>query len=222
LNPTFLIALPDPLVAQGRLDEARHLLALHARHETSAGFQERGCYRAAEAVVRRAEGRERQALAAAEEALSMSVGDRPADQTVKIAFPQALEAALALGDRERAERVLETLEALPPGILAPSLRAHAARYRARLAAQDGDRPKAENRFASAAAIFREYGMPFYLAITLTEHGEWLVTEGRASDAEPMLAEARAAFERLEAKPWLERVEAAVARPRTERRTEVPA
>ena len=61
-----------------------------------------------------------------------------------------------------------------------------------------------------------------LAITLTEHGEWLVTEGRASDAEPMLAEARATFERLEAKPWLERVEAAVARPRTERRTEVPA
>jgi hypothetical protein len=35
------------------------------------------------------------------------------------------------------------------------------------------------------AIFCEYGMPFYLAITLTEHGEWLVTECRASDANGM-------------------------------------
>jgi len=65
-------------------------------------------------------------------------------------------------------------------------------------------------------------MPFYLAITLTEHSEWLASEGRVDDAEPMLAEARATFERLEAKPWLERVEAAVGRPHTERRTEVPA
>jgi class 3 adenylate cyclase/tetratricopeptide (TPR) repeat protein len=221
-SPTFLGALPEPLVAQGRLEEARHLLALHARHETSAAFQERESYRAAEAVVLRAEGKERQALVAAEEALTMAVGDRPADQTVKVSFPQAVEAALALGDRDRAEHVLETIEALPPGILAPSLRAHAARYRARLAAQDGERSKAEHRFATAAAIFREYGMPFWLAITLTEHGEWLVTEARAEDAEPMLAEARATFERLEAKPWLERVETAVARPGTERRTEVPA
>jgi tetratricopeptide (TPR) repeat protein len=221
-SPTFLGALPEPLVAQGRLEEARHLLALHARHETSAAFQERESYRAAEAVVLRAEGKERQALVAAEEALTMAVGDRPADQTVKVSFPQALEAALALGDRDRAEHVLETIEALPPGILAPSLRAHAARYRARLAAQDGERSKAEHRFATAAAIFREYGMPFWLAITLTEHGEWLVTEARAEDAEPMLAEARATFERLEAKPWLERVETAVGRPGTERRTEVPA
>jgi hypothetical protein len=36
-------------------------------------------------------------------------------------------------------------------------------------------------------------------------------EGRASDAEPMRAEARETFERLEAKAWLDRVEAAAAR-----------
>jgi class 3 adenylate cyclase/tetratricopeptide (TPR) repeat protein len=215
LNPTFLIALPEPLVAQGRLDDARHLLALHARHETSSAFQERDSYLAAEAVVRRAEGKEREALAAAEEALERSVGDRPADQTVKVAFPQAVEAALALGDRNRAEHVLETIEALPPGILAPSLRAHAARYRARFAAQDGDAAKAKRRFAAAAAVFREYGMPYWLAVTLTEHGEWLVDEGRASDAEPMLTEALETFERLEAKPWLDRVDAALVGPRTE-------
>jgi hypothetical protein len=44
----------------------------------------------------------------------------------------------------------------------------------------------------------------WLAVTQLEHGEWLVGQGRADDAEPLLAEARETFERLSAKPWLER------------------
>jgi Double zinc ribbon len=39
---------------------------------------------------------------------------------------------------------------------------------------------------------------------LLEHGGWLVGERGAEDAEPLLAEATEMFERLEAKPWLER------------------
>ena len=57
----------------------------------------------------------------------------------------------------------------------------------------------------AAGIFREFGLPFWLAVTQLEHGEWLVEQGRAQEAEPLLGEARETFERLEAKPWLERV-----------------
>jgi hypothetical protein len=53
------------------------------------------------------------------------------------------------------------------------------------------------------------------AVTLTEHGEWLVAEGRVDEAETLLAEARETFARLQEKPWLERVEAAVPAPRTE-------
>jgi hypothetical protein len=52
---------------------------------------------------------------------------------------------------------------------------------------------------------REFGMPFLLAIALTHHAEWLVSEGRTTDAEPLLAEARETFEELGAKPWLERI-----------------
>jgi tetratricopeptide (TPR) repeat protein len=214
---TFLIALPEPLVAQGRLEDARHLLSLHTRYEASADVQQRTAYRAAESVVLRAEVKDRQALAAADEVLLELLESQPADQAIKVAFPQALEAALALGERERAEQLLTPIEALPPGRLAPSLRAHATRFRARLAAQDGDSQKAEQGFAAAAATFREYSMPFWLAVTLTEHGEWLASEDRASEAEPMLTEACETFERLQAKPWLERVEAAESRPRTEAR-----
>jgi hypothetical protein len=116
--------------------------------------------------------------------------------------------ALALGERGRAEELLTTIEALPPGRLAPSLRAHAARFRARVAAHDREPRKAERGFAASAAIFREYGMPFWLAVTLTEQGEWLIAQDRATDAEPFLAEARETFERLGATPWLARLEAA--------------
>jgi hypothetical protein len=41
-----------------------------------------------------------------------------------------------------------------------------------------------------------------------EHAEWLVAQGRAEEAEPLLAEARELFERLRAVPWLERLDAA--------------
>ena len=105
------------------------------------------------------------------------------------------------------EQLLATIEALPPGQLAPSLGAHAARYRARLATQDGEKAKAERGFATAASTFREYAMPSYLAVTLTEHGEWLTSQGQSEEAQPLLAEGRETFERLDAKPWLERLEA---------------
>ena len=215
LPPAFLIALPEPLVAQGRLDDAHRLLSVHARHETSTDFQQRTGYSAAEAVVLGAEGKQREALAAAERLLAEVVESRPTDQGLKIAFPRALEAALALGDRERAEQLLATIEALPPGRLAPILRAHAARFRARLAGLDGERGKAERGFATAASVFREYGMPFYVAVTLTDHGEWLTAEGRADEAEPFLAEARETFERLGATPWLARVDSAQTAQRAE-------
>jgi hypothetical protein len=42
-------------------------------------------------------------------------------------------------------------------------------------------------------------------VTELEHGEWLVGQARADEAEPLLAEAGEIFERLEARPWLERV-----------------
>jgi predicted ATPase/class 3 adenylate cyclase len=208
-----LVALPDLLVAQGKLEQAQHLLSIHAGWDTSTDVQRRSAHLTAQAVVLRAEGKEREALAAAEEALALLPELGPMDQTVKVALPHAVEAALRLGDRERAEQLLEMVETLPAGRLAPMLRAHAARYRARLAAEDGETRKAENGFGAAASTFREFGMPFWLAVTLLEQGEWLVSEGRGGEAQPLLDEARETFQRLEATPWLERTHVAEAGPR---------
>jgi hypothetical protein len=75
--------------------------------------------------------------------------------------------------------------------------------------------RARAKFAAAAATFREFGMGFLLAVTLLEHGEWLAGQARTGEAEQLVLEARAIFEALEAKPWLERLEAVQTGPRAE-------
>jgi hypothetical protein len=42
-----------------------------------------------------------------------------------------------------------------------------------------------------------------LALTLLEHSEWLIVQGRAEEDEQVLAAVRETLERLEAKPWPE-------------------
>jgi tetratricopeptide (TPR) repeat protein len=213
--PTFLAALLQLHVARGAVDEARRLLSLYARYEGSSDVQERTLYRGAEAVVLRAEGKEEETLGAAEAALAAIEEIGPATQTVKLAYPNALEAALALGDHGRAEELLERVESIPPGRLPPLLRAQALRFRARLAAAAGERMQAEASFKAAASSFREFGMPFWLAVVLTEHAEWLGADDRAGEPERLLAEAREIFTRLAATPWLERTEAMTLEPRVE-------
>jgi class 3 adenylate cyclase/predicted ATPase len=118
------------------------------------------------------------------------------------------EAALATGDIERASEALELVDAVPPGTAGAVVRAAAARFRARVEASRGNAQRAEDSFKQAAAAFAEYGLVFLLAATQLEHAEWLVSLGRDEEAQPLLAEARETFERLDATPWLERAEQA--------------
>ena len=63
----------------------------------------------------------------------------------------------------------------------------------------------EAGYNAADSLFRELGLPFWLAVVLLERAELLMVQDRAGDAEPLLAEAREIFERLDATVWLERV-----------------
>ena len=82
------------------------------------------------------------------------------------------------------------------------------RFRARLAAARGEPSQVQGGFKSAAGLFRELGMRLPLAVSLLEHGDWLVAQGRAAEAAPLLDEAIAIFELLKARPWVERARAA--------------
>ena len=138
------------------------------------------------AALLHAEGR----FAEAVDAGSYAAGISDVPQAVKQGLVWAVESALALGERVRADELLTAVEALPPGLRAPFLEAQTQRFRARMSNDEAG-------FKSAAAGFREYDIPFWLAVTLLEHSE---LTGDAA----LLDEAHEIFEELKATPWLER------------------
>src|SRR5262249_28653246 len=131
----------------------------------------------------------------------------PDGQDLKQGVVRAVESALSLGDLDEVRALLGRLDALRPGELAPFLDAQRTRLRARLSAVEGS-DGVEGGFKRSAGSFRELGMPFWLAVTLLEHAEWLIAAGRGAEADQLLDEAREIFGRLQATPWIERVEAA--------------
>jgi hypothetical protein len=74
-----------------------------------------------------------------------------------------------------------------------------------VSAAAGEHEVVESEFGAAEAGFRELGTPFDLAVALTEHAEWVTAQGRQDKAGPLRAEAREVFERLQARPWLQRL-----------------
>jgi predicted ATPase/class 3 adenylate cyclase len=193
----FLSLLSGPLeihVQRGDLAEARRLYSLVSNLEGSTDVQERVCFFGATAAVFRAENRLHEALEAGQKVIEGQQTLGISHQAIEQGLVEALEAAVALGERDTARELLATIEATPPGRRPPYLDAHGYRFRARL---DGDPAD----FETAAVRFREIGIPFWLAVTLLEHSE-------LTGDESSLTEAREIFEALQATPWLERVTAA--------------
>jgi hypothetical protein len=85
----------------------------------------------------------------------------------------------------------------------PSTRARIVLQQARIADLRGD---AEPPYAAAVEAFREIDEPFHVARALLEQAECLAARGRSNEASPLADEARETFERLRARPWLERAD----------------
>jgi tetratricopeptide (TPR) repeat protein len=194
----------ESFICRGQVDEARRLLGRYAELVDSGDGQVLSCYRAAVSSLRIAEGDARAALASGEQALAAADHFGWGAQGVKLGFLHALEAAHSLGEDAKVEDLLQLIDAVPPGLSTPFMRATAHRFRARLAVDD---PGADGQFTAAAAGLRAIEVPFHLAVVQLEHGEWLAARGRPHDGNALLAEARETFERLGAAPWLERVDA---------------
>jgi class 3 adenylate cyclase/tetratricopeptide (TPR) repeat protein len=190
---------------RGELDGAHRIFSMFSRLEESTDVQERSNYLCSRASLRRAEGRPQEALADGEAVIETSRTLGLGHQSAKQGFVEAIEAAFTLGEAAKIEELLTSIETVPPGSRPPYLDAQARRFRARLAGDGAG-------YEAAAEQFRQLGIPFWVAVTLLEHAEWLAPQGRAAEAEPHLAEAREIFERLEARPWLDRVTAAAAEP----------
>jgi ATP/maltotriose-dependent transcriptional regulator MalT len=191
---------------RGDIELARVSLERAAGLADSASLQDRSVYISTRAALLYAEGRYDEIITELENArmeLEADTGSVWLDLLIA-------EAALAGGRVDRAAEALAS-EALGQQSTGPIIHAQATSFRAQVSAARGEGGGAEEGFKQAAAAFREYGTPFYLACTELEHAEWLVAAGRADEAAPLVAEARETFERLRATPWLERADALASR-----------
>jgi tetratricopeptide (TPR) repeat protein len=192
-------------VHRGRLEEARRMVDAVTEFERSADIQERCQYGFGRALILLAEGDRPGALQVAESVFAEGEPMGVAHYSVKESFVVAVQAALELDRVDKADALLGVVERLPPGVRPQFLNAHVARFRAQLATRSGNGEEAERLFKRAGGLLQELALPFHLAVTRLEHAEWLAAQGRADEAQPLLAEAREIFERLEAEPWLERI-----------------
>ena len=206
----MLIGAVAVYVHRGEIDAGEAMIAHVPDLATGDDAQERASYAAARSLLLLAAGDFRQALSVALDGFTNREVVGVGAEYMKELFTNAVEAALRLDDHAKAEQLLEFVEGLPPGRSPQALQAQASRFRARLAAERGETEEAERRFKRATGLFREIATPFYLAVTQLEQAEWLAQQGRAAEAQPLLAEARETFERLEATPWLDRAQTGVA------------
>ena len=189
---------------RGRLEDADRYAAMWARSETDVQSLAGAASGDAERLLARHqvdEALERGRFAfASRNALSLRHG------AVKDGFRVACEAALELGDGDTLAELLAVVEAIPPGLMAPSMRATRDRMRGHVDANDGRTEDANRRFRSAAQIYGELTMPFERAVVLLERVERLGVAWPG--AEDDLREASQTFEDLGAAPWQERARAA--------------
>ncbi|MGZ4431237.1 MAG: ATP-binding protein, partial [Gaiellales bacterium] len=201
----LLLDLVTVYCERGQLEHGRRLLdRLLAGLQSSEDVQTIVGRAVVEAHLLRLQGRPAEAREQAERGLAVARESfAPVSVLFKVALEESLEVALAQGDLAWANELLAILDPLRPGEQTPLLAAIRARFQARLAAPD-DPAAADRHFAQAARIYREIDLPFRLAVVLLERAECLLGEGRARDAEPMIREATATFEQLQAQPWIER------------------
>jgi predicted ATPase/class 3 adenylate cyclase len=202
---TVLCSAVPVCVHRGRLDEAKRMVDTVAEFEHSADVQERSYYGFAKAQILLAEGHRADALRIAEAVFAARDALGVASDAVKESFALAVQAALELDGLDKAKELLEVVEHLSPGVRTQFLNAHVTRFRAQLAARGGNADEAERLFKGAGGLFQELAVPFHLAVTRLEQGEWLAAAGRADEADLSVVEAREAFERLDAKRWLDRM-----------------
>jgi class 3 adenylate cyclase/tetratricopeptide (TPR) repeat protein len=213
---TVLTSAVPVCVHRGQLDEANRMVAaVGAEFEHSADVQERCYYGVATAHILVAQGDHAGALQVAESVSAERESMGIASDAVKAAFALAMQAGLELDRLDAVEELLTVFERLPPGVRPQFLTAHVARARAQLAARSGEADDAERLFKGAGALFKDLAVPFDLAVTQLYHAEWLTAQRHAGQAEPLLVEARQILERLQAKPWLDRLKTVEARTPTE-------
>jgi tetratricopeptide (TPR) repeat protein len=161
------------------------------------------------AAVALAEGDHQRALESATKALDIGINGLriPSHESVRAAFPDGVDAALALGDLDAVDRMVALFADRPPGAVPPFLHVHVRRARALAAAERGDNTEVEEDLRSAEAIMTELGYRYWQARVQLDLAEWLARQGRSDEAFASADTAAATFEDLRVGPMLARARA---------------
>jgi tetratricopeptide (TPR) repeat protein len=174
-------------------------------------IQNRSVYASPVGVIALAAGDSPRALESARTAIEEAThgGMGIANETVRTAFPVALEAAVNLGELDEADRLAAILATRPRGQVPPFLRAQVVRWRALIAAARGDNAAVEKDLAAAEAMFRELAYPYWTARAQLDRAEWLSRNDSPENAARVAAQAASTFEGIGAAPMLVRARALV-------------
>ncbi len=124
-------------------------------------------------------------------------------------WPPLVLAALADGDPELAERLMEPVTSKRAS-LPPYLDAHRLRLTALIGAARGDNPaEVEADLRAGIAGLASFGAVGDAARAEEELARWLVSQGRADEALPLLARVRATYQEIGALGWLAQMDSGV-------------
>lgn len=125
-----------------------------------------------------------------------------------VLWPPLVLAALAAGDLDLAQRLLEPVEAARPGQVSPAVAAHWHRLRGLASAARGDDPEfAETEMRAGITALDTFGAHGYRAQAQEELARWLVDQHRPEDAQPLIDAARNTYTDIGATGWLARLDA---------------
>jgi class 3 adenylate cyclase/tetratricopeptide (TPR) repeat protein len=194
-------------VRQGDLEAAHRIVDEYLVPREGARRDLAALHESTRAALKNADGEHEQALEIAESTLLANLGGLAVD--VRLALIEALEAAFALQRYEKVVGLIDSVRAaVPPGSHV-SLDLQVARFEARIDAARGDHDGADTKFRAAIDGFLELRRPFWVAVTRLELAESLLAQQHEPEANHLLTLARATFDELRARPWLERADAAL-------------
>ncbi|MFZ0043939.1 MAG: adenylate/guanylate cyclase domain-containing protein [Solirubrobacteraceae bacterium] len=182
---------------RGETPAARASLERIAAWEHSEDREDNALYPAVAISVGLSEGQLEDALKRGLPLLDRAIETLgPTHESVRFAWPDTLQAALALGRLEDAAGLVTLLGGLPPGHLPPYLNCQLTRGRGRIAAAEGRHDEAEAELTAAIDGLRTLGYPYWLAVAQADLAGVLNGRGRSEDAALLLDEATATLRSL--------------------------
>jgi class 3 adenylate cyclase/tetratricopeptide (TPR) repeat protein len=194
---------------RGDTESARQHLAQSSAAAESDDVQNRAGYASTESGVALAEENFPLALKAALRAIDGGLRDGLglAHEVVRLGFPDAIDAAMAIPDLGELKRLVDLLASRPPGEVPPFLRAQILRARSLLKAASGIDEGVEEGLVSAEKAFFDMGYPYWTARAQLDQAEWLARKDQTSEAHGRASLAAVTFEQLGTRPMLSRARA---------------